>query len=190
MRKVTYTADPVNGFRAKVELIPPPGSGAEPESPSLVPPVAPVTENQNDYAPPSVPNVPGAEYNVGNFDYSNSHYTHENDDDEKPSDFGTYGNENHQELNKEDYAIPEPPDLDEIREMFKNAKSSDFPREDGDFETKSDIFERLRNQEQDETLFENIPPFPPLPELSINEFSSNVEFEEPDTEPDTDGDDE
>lgn len=171
LRKVTYTADPVHGFQAKVEFIPPPGAATDAGdggggSPVEEIPTSPpdYQNQQNDYvAPLTAPE----DYNGGgNFDYPNS----QNFEEQPAAEYNGFSQDT-DDSNK-DFPMPSAPDIEEISNMF----SSGYNKV-ADFKTNAEPFENLA----DDSFFEKLPPFPPLPELHINDFS-NAEYEEADGE--------
>lgn len=170
LRKVTYTADPIHGFQAKVEFIPPPGAenggGSSPveEIPTST---ADYQNQQNDYGAPL--STPNAEDNGdGNFDYPSSQSF-----EEQPAEYNGFNQET-DDSNKE-FPIPSAPEFEEISNMFSSGLT-DYNKV-ADFKTKTEPFENLA----DDSFFEKLPPFPPLPEVHINDFS-NSEYEESDGE--------
>lgn len=176
LRKVTYTADPIHGFQAKVEFIPPPGAATEAadgggggSSPVEEIPTSPpdYQTQQNDYvAPLSTPE----DYNGGvNFDYPSS----QSFEEQPAAEYNAFNQE--ADYSNKDFPIPSAPEFEEISNMFSSGLT-DYNKV-ADFKTKTEPFENLA----DDSFFEKLPPFPPLPELHINDFS-NSEYEESDGE--------
>lgn len=162
LRKVSYTADPLHGFQAKVELIPP---GASDTSNDIASPPD-IHIEQTDY--PHHSNTPGEEFKEENHDYSNVPYT--TFENNKP--FYDYnGYEGDQDSIKQEYPIPTGPEIQDINNIFKQRDLTDHSMVDNIFQKDTNFFEHSKYEERD--LFEGLPPFPPLPELNVNEFSQS-----------------
>lgn len=171
-----------------MEFIPPPSSSASAPSSgsedysSSPHPASPAVE----YPAPPAPN---SKYNVGNFDYPGVQNLHMFENTANFENNPVGGGElpsadddnevNHESsFDAEAYPIPSGEEIEEINNSFKSADSADDTTEENEHSFHvPDFFEHSKYE--DESLLENLPPFPPLPDLNINEFQ-NVEYEEGD----------
>lgn len=170
LRKVTYTADAVNGFQAKVEFIPP--VGASGSSPDYSSPSEPVNEAPayEDTSSGPYEDIPSGQYKADNYDYPPiaQYYQHK----EQPD----YENN----PNPETFPIPSER---EIEEMTNSIRSQDTPSYSERIQSQAPILNYFDHsstlpETSNEELFDDMPPLPPLPELEeINNYSS-AEYDE------------
>lgn len=165
LRKVTYTADPVNGFQAKVEFIPP--IGASTGSQEYTNPFESINESPNYDDSPS----PNAQFSGENYDYPSIPQS-QNYQQNQPAD---YENTN---PDPESYPIPSGHEVQQMTQGQDSPENPEHTEEDpapirNYFDNPADFADKIN-----EELFDHLPPLPPLPELDeINNFS-NAEFED------------
>ena len=173
MRKVTYTADPVNGFQAKVEFIPPIGASTGSEEYSN--PFESINETPNyDDSPPPPPAPPNIQFSAENYnDYPSAPQTQDYQNNQPSSDY-------EEDTNPESYPIPSGREVEEMTNSVRSEDSPSIPEHNEDsapilsyFNHPAEFADKINGE-----LFNHLPPLPPLPELDeINNYS-NAEFED------------
>ncbi|XP_065212478.1 cuticle protein 8-like isoform X2 [Planococcus citri] len=166
LRKVTYTADPVNGFQAKVEFIPP--IGAQTGSEEYSNPFESINETPNyDDSP-----APNSQFSSENYnDYPSIPQTQNYQNNEQPD---------YENPNPESYPIPSGREVEEMTNSVRSQDSSDNSENNEAPAPLLNYFDHPANfaDKINEELFDHLPPLPPLPELDeINNYA-NGEFEE------------
>lgn len=193
LRRVSYTADPLNGFQAKVEFIP---AGSPVPPPTL--PENSYTEgsegnsddtagedysNAPDLPSPSIPAAPPpppAEYSEvpRGFDYPPSGVHFGN----RPTTHAGYNVHENIKVDTDDesYPIPTGEELAQLSNAFKGESSSGDYVEEGAESGRplSEFFRNSKHNRDESSFLDKLPPFPPLPEINnVNEYK-NQDYEE------------
>jgi hypothetical protein len=187
LRRVSYTADPLHGFQAKVEFIPagspvPPESGfpESSEGSSDDPPNG--GSGSEDYSnPPESPSPPpssSADYSdtPRGFEYPPS--AHFGNGPTTSSGYNVHENVK-TDAEDESYPMPTDEELAQISNAFKGESSSDYVEEGAESSRPlPGLFRNSKyNRDDGSSFLDNLPAFPPLPEINVNEYK-NADYED------------
>jgi len=196
LRRVSYTADPLNGFQARVEFVPLGGSAPEnvfPQEESLDDGRngSPLGEeySNNPPADPPRPPIPTGPSSADYSDPSTIPRGFQYPSSDGPHYGGSFGNRppmpvgyNVQETvrgeeDEESYPIPTGEELAQLSHKFENDAGDRVEGGAENAKPLSDFFGKEKQNSEDDEYLEKLPAFPPLPEINVNEYQ-NAEYED------------